>query len=187
MRLLTLARKRFSLTAGVVCLLLFLSAQAAAQESLREASQQARRIKEASTRKVWTNDDMDELRKRSILNVVGQEAAGAAPAVLGEPSAPPAEGKYLSLSMEERQEQLTVKEQAVQDSQVVLAELRDQLLNAPDTVEFNRISERIREVERLVSEWQQEIEDIRHTPPPPAGQAPRPAAPAPAPAPPTSQ
>jgi uncharacterized coiled-coil protein SlyX len=181
--------RRFSLAVPLAGLLLALPAGAWAQENLRDAAREARRVKEASTRKVWDNDDMVELRKRSVLNVVGMEPAvapGSEASINWDEM--PAGGRYVNMSMEEREARIRGLEEEIAGNQETLQILRDQLFNAQDAAQFDDLSARVRAVEQAIAASQEEIEHIRNTPPPrpqPAGSQPqpRPAAPSPPPSP----
>ena len=70
--------------AAALALLIACSSQAAEKPRPAQGNQN-------QPKKVWTNEDMDQLRARGLISIVGQEAtepATQAPAAPGEPSSP---------------------------------------------------------------------------------------------------
>lgn len=76
--------------AAALALTTSLAAQAAGKPQPRPANQHAI-VYQAKARKVWTNDDVPELRARSVISIVGQEPEQAPSS---EQAAPPAEPSY---------------------------------------------------------------------------------------------
>jgi len=72
------------LLAAVLVLAAACASQAAEKPRPAQASQDHPRN---PAKKVWTNDDMDQLRARGLISVVGQEPSQAAPSEQATPSA----------------------------------------------------------------------------------------------------
>jgi hypothetical protein len=71
---------RFQLTAAIIALAAFAS-QAAEKPRPAQGNQN-------QNKKVWTNEDVDQLRSRGLISIVGQETSeGAAPATSAESAA----------------------------------------------------------------------------------------------------
>jgi len=69
---------RFPLAAALA-LLIVCSSQAAEKPRPAQGNQN-------QPKKVWTNDDMDQLRSRGLISIVGQEPAAPAPQASGAPA-----------------------------------------------------------------------------------------------------
>lgn len=156
-------------------------------QTMAQRAQQAKKIKDASTRKVWTNEELQRLQGGWGVNVVGASAKkpeAAAPAGQAAPQQPTAGTNFYSdLSMEERQQWIDVFEREIADDEAELAKLRDRALSAATEDERATANQQIVGLEQAIEANRAEIELIRKTPPPKAA---KPAAPKPAPAPPSS-
>ena len=168
-------------------LLLAAVVSAAAQQTMGEASRRARLIVQASKLKVWTNDDIEYLKRTSIISIVGQEppppaAAPGAPAVpqsgtaAGEapPAEPPAnpdelpaDGAYLNMTMEARAARIAELEQNIAAWEQESKELRVQQNTVTDNARWEQLLQQLDALEKNVVSARQEISDIKRTPPPP--------------------
>ncbi|HEY2647260.1 MAG TPA: hypothetical protein VGI34_09810 [Candidatus Acidoferrales bacterium] len=83
-------RNYFFPLAAVLVLSIACSSQAAENPRPAQGNQN-------QPKKVWTNDDMDQLRSRGLISIVGQEpaqAAAHAPAAAAEPAPPVYESRF---------------------------------------------------------------------------------------------
>jgi len=178
------------LTAGALFLALALIPASVGAQTMAERSREAKKIKEQSTRKVWTNEDLQRLEGGWGVSVVGtsikKPEAAAAPA--GQAAAPQqpaaATNFYSDMPMEEREQWIAVFEREIAEAEGELRELRSRALTAATEEERATASQQMVGLEQKVEANHVEIELIRNTPPPkPAKPAAKPKAPAPAAAP----
>jgi peptidoglycan hydrolase CwlO-like protein len=148
---------------------LLLPALGAAQ-TVGEISRQAMEHKLASTLKVWYNEDVEALRFRTIISVVGtepppptapEEASEAESPTAGEPV-----GGFAGLSMEGRQKQIAAIEQELAETEPTLRSLREKLSDAQTDEERAEISQKIDRLEASIEKARAEIEEINALPPP---------------------
>jgi len=164
------------LAAGLLAALLAAPFAAGAPEpgaqTMAALAREAKKIKEQSTRKVWTNEDLQRLEGGWGVNVVGtsieKPEETAAPA--GQPAAPKqpaaATNFYADKSMEEREQWIAVLEREIADSETELRELRSRALSAPTEAERATAAQQMVGVEQKLEANRLEIETIRNTPPP---------------------
>jgi len=178
--------------AGLLAALLAAPVAAGAQ-TMAERSRAAKKIKAESTRKVWTNEELQRLEGGWGVNVVGtsirkpEEAAAPAgqPAASQQPAA--SANFYSDMTMEEREQWVARYEREIADAEAALVELRSHALTASAEEERTAASQTVEKLERAIEQNRAEIELIRNTPPPkPAKPAAKPKPPAPAPTAPTS-
>jgi hypothetical protein len=169
--------------AGLLAALLAAPVAAGAQ-TMAERSRAAKKIKAESTRKVWTNEDLQRLEGGWGVNVVGtsirKPEEAAAPA--GQAAAPaqpaPAANFYADKSMEEREQWIAVFEREISEAETELIELRSRALTAPTEAERATAAQQMTGVEQKLEANRAELELIRNTPPPkPAKPAAKPKAP----------
>ena len=158
------------LTAGALFLALALIPASVGAQTMAERSREAKKIKEQSTRKVWTNEDLQQLQGGRV-NVVGtslkKPEAAVAPA--GQPAAPQqpaATNFYADLTMEEREQWIAKLEQEISEAETALVEQRSRALTAPTEEERAAARANVEKLERAVEANRVEIELIRNTPPP---------------------
>lgn len=169
--------------AGLLAALLVAPVAAGAQ-TMAERSRAAKKIKVESTRKVWTNEDLQRLEGGWGVNVVGtsiekREETAAPAGQAAAPQQPAASANFYSdMSMEEREQWIAKYEREIVDAEAILVELRSRALTAPSEEERATASEQVAAVERAVEANRVEIELIRNTPAPKPVK-PKPAAPAP--------
>ena len=162
--------------AGLLAALLAAPVAAGAPDSgaqtMAERSRAAKKIKEQSTRKVWTNEDLQRLEGGWGVNVVGtsikkpEEAAPPAGQAAAPQQPAPATNFYADKSMEEREEWIAVLEREIADSETELIELRSRALSAPSEAERATAAQQMAGVEQKLEANRLEIETIRNTPPP---------------------
>lgn len=151
---------------------LFLAPDSSAQ-TLAERAREAKKKKEASTRKVWTNEDILRLEGGFGFNVVGtslQKPEEAQPAA-GQAAAPAqTEEKnfYSDMSLEEREQWVATFEQEVAEAEAELVDLRSRALSAPTEEERATARQQMVGLEQKVAQTRAEIDIIRNTPPPKA-------------------
>lgn len=118
--------------ASVLALLIAGSSQAA--EKPRTAQGNRNQVK-----KVWTNDDLDRLRARGLISIVGQEAAPQAtptPVAQGETTFPAYESrlddpKWYADKASDLQAVLEAREAALREQQTAIALATDQRITDP--------------------------------------------------------
>ena len=176
------------LTAGALFLALALIPASVGAQTMAERSREAKKIKEQSPRKVWTNEDLQQLQGSRGVNVVGtslkkpeaeQPATGP---VAAAPKEPAATNFYSDMAMEEREQWIAVFEREIAEAETELRELRTRALSAPTEAERATAAQQMVGLEQKLAATQAEIELIRNTPPPkPAkpGAKPKPAPSAP--------
>jgi len=178
------------LAAGTMVLALVLIPVAAGApdsgaQTMAERAREAKKRKEASTRKVWTNEDLQRLEGGWGVNVVGTslkkpEAAAAPAGQAAAPQQPAASANFYSdMTMEEREQWIARYEREIADAEAALVELRNQALTAPAEEQRTAASQTVEKLERAIEQNRAEIELIRNTPLPKPGAKPKPAAPAP--------
>ena len=176
------------LAAGMLVLALILAPASADAQTMAERAREAKKKKEASTRKVWTNEDLQRLAGGWGVNVVGSSLkkpeAAAAPAAAGpaaapeQPTAP--ENVYADMSMEEREQWIAKYEREIADAEATLVEFRSRALTAPSEEERATARANVEKLEGAAEANRVEIETIRNTPPPKPAKPtakPKPAAP----------
>jgi hypothetical protein len=90
-------------------------------------------------RKVWTNDDMDQLRSRGLISIVGQEAAppaAQAPASQAETTLPVYASRlddpeWYAEKAADLQAELDMREEALREQQTAIALAADQRITDP--------------------------------------------------------
>jgi hypothetical protein len=153
--------------AGLLAALLL--APAAGAQTMSERARAAKKIKAASTRKVWTNEDLQRLEGGWGVNVVGtsirKPEEAAAPAAKAAAPAP-AGNFYSDMSMEEREQWIAVFEREISEAETELIELRSRALTAPTEAERATAAQQMTGLEQKREANRLEIELIRNTPPP---------------------
>jgi len=175
-------RWTLSFLAGLLATLLaaLLLAPAAGAQTLAERAREAKKKKEASTRKVWTNDDLRRLEGSFGFNVVGTSLQKPEEAAPGQAPEEP-KNFYSDLSLDERQQWIDKLEAENAKLENQLVNLRTQLYAASSDEDRARLNAQIEEEEQAVEQNRAELELIRKTPPPKPGQKPKPASEPPAP------
>ena len=130
------------LTAGALFLALALIPASVGAQTMAERSREAKKIKEQSTRKVWTNEDLQRLEGGWGVNVVGisikkpeETAAPAGQAAAPKQAASAATNFYSDMAMEEREQWIAVFEREIAEAETELRELRTRALSAPTEAE----------------------------------------------------
>ena len=175
------------LTAGALFLALALIPASVGAQTMADRSRIAKKIKEQSTRKVWTNEDLQRLEGGWGVNVVGTsiEKPEEAAAPAGQAAAPKqpaaATNFYSDIAMEEREQWIAVFEREIDEGETQLRELRTRALSAPTEAERATAAQQMVGLEQKMEANRAEIETIRNTPPPKPGAKPKAPAPAAAP------
>jgi hypothetical protein len=118
--------------AAVLALLIACSSQAAEKPHPAQGNQN-------QPKKVWTNDDMDQLRARGLISIVGQEAAETAaqtPAASAETTFPPYESRlddpvWYSETAANLQAELDEREAALREQQRAIAQAVSKRITDP--------------------------------------------------------
>jgi hypothetical protein len=114
--------------AAVLALLIACSSQAAEKPRPAQGNQN-------QPKKVWTNDDMDQLRARGLISIVGQEAAETAtqaPAAPAEPTYPIYESRlddpeWYADKAADLQAELDKREAALREQQAAIAQAANRI------------------------------------------------------------
>lgn len=162
--------------AGLLTALLVAPVAAGAPDSgaqtMAALARQAKKKKAESTRKVWTNEDLQRLEGGWGVNVVGtsiekpEEAAAPAGQAAGPKQPAATTNFYSDMAMEEREEWIAVFEREIAEAETELRELRSRALSAPTEAERATAAQQMVGLEQKMEANRVEIELIRNTPPP---------------------
>jgi hypothetical protein len=107
--------------AAFLALAIALPSRAAEKASTVQANQN-------QPKKVWTNDDLDQLRSRGLISIVGPEASEAAPAAAASPETPATvyesrleDPSWYSEKAADLQAELDKREAALREQQTAMA------------------------------------------------------------------
>src|SRR6266849_1625408 len=114
--------------AAVLAVLIACSSQAAEKPRPAQSNQN-------QPKKVWTNDDMDQLRARGLISIAGQEApeqTAQAPAVPAETTFPVYESRlddpaWYADKAADLQAELDKREAALREQQAAIAQVADRI------------------------------------------------------------
>lgn len=160
---------RFFLAVGLAAVLAPPAVARVAQD-MTELSRHAKAHKEASTLKVWYNEDVEVLRFHTTISVIGQEPppppAPEANAAESTPANSENSGRNSGMSMEERQSRIAAIEEDLAQTEATLRQMKDQLSEAKTEADRGVLNQTIKGWEAAAEKLRAEIERVRTTPPP---------------------